>query len=123
MDFRLNDEQLAFAEAAREFALGELAPNAAHWDAESIFPRETFQRAGALGFCAMYAPESIGGLGLPRLDATLVFEEMAAWDPSTTAFLTFTIWPLGWSAPGAQKAFANTGGRCCPRVKSWLLIA
>lgn len=29
MDFRLSDEQLAFAEAAREFAEGELAPNAA----------------------------------------------------------------------------------------------
>lgn len=98
MDFRLSDEQLAFAEAAREFALGELAPNAARWDAESIFPRETFQRAGAMGFCAMYAPESIGGLGLPRLDATLVFEEMAAWDPSTTAFLTIhnmATWMIG----------------------------
>ncbi len=98
MDFRLSDEQLAFAEAAREFAVGELAPNAARWDAESIFPRETFQRAGALGFCAMYAPESIGGLGLPRLDATLVFEEMAAWDPSTTAFLTIhnmATWMIG----------------------------
>jgi len=102
MDFRLNDEQLAFAQAAREFALGELAPNAARWDAEAIFPRETFQRAGELGFCAMYAPESIGGLGLPRLDATLVFEEMAAWDPSTTAFLTIhnmATWMLGsWAS-------------------------
>lgn len=98
MDFRLSDEQLAFAQAAREFAEGELAPNAARWDEESIFPREAFERAGALGFCAMYAPESIGGLALPRLDATLVFEEMAAWDPSTTAFLTIhnmATWMIG----------------------------
>ena len=41
-----------------------------------------------MGFCGIYASEEIGGLGLPRLDATLVFEEMAAVDPSTTAFLT-----------------------------------
>lgn len=98
MDFRLTDEQLAFAQAAREFAEGELAPNAARWDAEAIFPREAFQRAGELGFCAMYAPESVGGLGLPRLDATLVFEEMAAFDPSTAAFLTIhnmAVWMLG----------------------------
>ncbi len=98
MDFRLTDEQQAFADAAREFAVGELAPNAARWDAESIFPKETFRRAGELGFCAMYAPESIGGLGLPRLDATLVFEEMAAYDPSTTAFLTIhnmATWMVG----------------------------
>src|SRR5690606_29618575 len=88
MDFALSDEQQAFAQAARDFAVGELEPNAARWDAESIFPREAFARAGEMGFCAIYAPESIGGLGLPRLDATLVFEEMAAYDPSTTAFLT-----------------------------------
>lgn len=102
MDFRLNDEQLAFAQAAREFADGELAPNAAHWDEEHIFPREAFAKAGELGFCAMYAPESIGGLALPRLDATLVFEEMAAVDPSTTAFITIhnmATWMIGtWAS-------------------------
>src|SRR5690606_12612704 len=107
MDFRLSDEQIAFAQAAREFALGELAPHAAHWDAESIFPREAFQRAGEMGFCAMYAPESIGGLGLPRLDATLVFEEMAAFDPSTTAFLTIhnmATWMIGtWATDAVRK--------------------
>ena len=106
MDFRLNDEQLAFAEAAREFALGELAPHAARWDAESIFPKEAFQRAGELGFCGMYAPESIGGLGLTRLDSTLVFEEMAAIDPSTTAFLTIhnmATWMVGNWATEAMR--------------------
>src|SRR5690606_13672220 len=36
MDFRLSEEQQAFAQAAREFAQGELAPNAAHWDAHDI---------------------------------------------------------------------------------------
>jgi len=106
MDFRLTDEQLAFADAAREFAVGELAPHAARWDAESIFPREAFARAGELGFCGMYAPEAIGGLGLPRLDATLVFEEMAAWDPSTTAFLTIhnmATWMVGtWAGESVR---------------------
>ena len=106
MDFRLTEEQQAFAQAAREFAQGELAPYAAQWDEEHIFPRETFAKAGELGFCAMYAPESIGGLGLPRLDATLVFEEMAAIDPSTTAFITIhnmATWMIGsWAQPGVR---------------------
>ncbi|MBV6303586.1 acyl-CoA dehydrogenase family protein [Candidimonas humi] len=109
MDFRLSDEQQAFVQAAREFASGELAPNAARWDAESIFPREAFAQAGALGFCALYAPESIGGLGLPRLDATLVFEEMAAFDPSTTAFLTIhnmATWMIGsWATESVRQAW------------------
>ncbi len=106
MDFRLTEEQQAFAQAAREFAQGELAPYAAQWDEEHIFPREAFAKAGQLGFCAMYAPESIGGLGLPRLDATLVFEEMAAVDPSTTAFITIhnmATWMIGsWAQPGVR---------------------
>ncbi|MFV0283862.1 MAG: acyl-CoA dehydrogenase family protein [Castellaniella sp.] len=106
MDFRLSEEQQAFAQAAREFARGEMAPYAAQWDEEHIFPREAFAKAGELGFCAMYAPESIGGLGLPRLDATLVFEEMAAVDPSTTAFITIhnmATWMIGtWAQPAVR---------------------
>ena len=88
MDFELTEEQRAFAQTARDFALAELAPHAAQWDAEGIFPKEAIAKAGELGFCALYAPEAAGGLALPRLDATLVFEEMAAIDPSTTAFIT-----------------------------------
>ncbi len=109
MDMELSDEQLAFAQAAREFATGELAPHAARWDAEGIFPIETFKRAGQTGFCAIYADEEIGGLGLPRLDATLVFEELAAVDPSTTAFLTIhnmATWMVGkWGQPAARAHF------------------
>jgi len=103
----LTDEQRAFAQAARDYAEGELAPHAARWDAEGIFPREAFARAGEMGFCAIYASEDIGGLGLPRLDATLVFEEMAAVDPSTTAFLTIhnmATWMVGkWGQPGLRE--------------------
>ncbi|MCC7225293.1 MAG: acyl-CoA dehydrogenase family protein [Burkholderiaceae bacterium] len=106
MDMELSDEQLAFAQAAREFAQGELAPNAARWDQEGIFPIEAFHKAGEMGFCAIYASEDIGGLGLPRLDATLVFEEMAAVDPSTTAFLTIhnmATWMIGnWATESVR---------------------
>ncbi len=103
MDFELTEDQRAFADTARQFALAELAPHAAHWDAEGIFPREAIAKAGELGFCGLYAPEAAGGLALPRLDATLVFEEMAAVDPSTTAFITIhnmATWMLGtWAQP------------------------
>ncbi|VWX62807.1 Acryloyl-CoA reductase (NADH) [Burkholderiales bacterium 8X] len=98
MDFELSEEQHAFARTAREFANSEFAPHAARWDAEGIFPKAEIAKAGELGFCGLYAPERAGGLGLPRLDATLVFEEMAAVDPSTTAFITIhnmATWMLG----------------------------
>jgi alkylation response protein AidB-like acyl-CoA dehydrogenase len=88
MNFELSEDQQAFQQAAREFAAHELAPYAAEWDAQRHFPRETIARAGELGFCGLYASETYGGLGLPRLDATLVFEELAAACPSTTAYIT-----------------------------------
>jgi alkylation response protein AidB-like acyl-CoA dehydrogenase len=84
----LNEEQLAFRDAARDFANKELAPYAAKWDAEGIFPRETIAKAGELGFCGLYTPEEAGGLGMTRLDAAVVFEELACVDPSTSAFIT-----------------------------------
>ena len=106
MDFELTEEQRAFAQTARDFALAELAPHAAEWDAEGIFPKEAIAKAGELGFCGLYAPEAAGGLALPRLDATLVFEEMAAIDPSTTAFITIhnmATWMLGtWATPAVR---------------------
>ncbi|HSW03906.1 acyl-CoA dehydrogenase family protein [Aquabacterium sp.] len=88
MDFELSEEQRAFQQAARDFAASEFAPHAAAWDAQSLFPRHALRHAGELGFCGLYADAAYGGLGLPRLDATLVFEELAAACPSTTAFLT-----------------------------------
>ena len=106
MDFELSEEQRAFAQTARDFAQAELAPHAARWDAEGIFPKEAIAKAGELGFCGLYAPETAGGLQLPRLDATMVFEEMAAIDPSTTAFITIhnmATWMLGtWATPAVR---------------------
>lgn len=84
----LTDEQHAFREAARDFAQAELAPFAARWDAESEFPREAIRKAGELGFCGLYTDELAGGSGLTRLDAAIVFEELAAVDPSTAAFIS-----------------------------------
>ena len=117
MDFELSEEQQAFADTAREFATHELAPHAAQWDREQTFPREAIRRAGDLGFCGLYAPERIGGLALPRLDATLVFEQMAAVDPSTTAFITIhnmATWMLGsWGKPSVCERWGEdlTSGR------------
>ncbi|MEP6502007.1 MAG: acyl-CoA dehydrogenase family protein [Betaproteobacteria bacterium] len=88
MDFELDADQRAFQAAARDFAQAEIAPRAARWDAQQLFPRDTLRHAGELGFCGLYAGEAHGGLGLPRLAATIVFEELAAACPSTTAYLT-----------------------------------
>ncbi len=87
MDFELTDDQRAFRQAARDFAAAEMAPFAAQWDAHAVFPRATLAHAGELGFCGLYASEASGGLGLPRLDAAIVIEELAAACPSTAAYV------------------------------------
>jgi alkylation response protein AidB-like acyl-CoA dehydrogenase len=84
----LSEEQEAFRAAARDFAEKELAPHAAHWDAESEFPREALRKGAELGFCGLYTDEAWGGLGMSRLDSAVVFEEMARVDPSTSAFFS-----------------------------------
>ena len=88
MDFELSDEQRAFVELADDFARNELEPHAADWDRDHHFPVEVLQEAGRLGFCGLYTPESAGGLGLSRLDASLIFERLSMGCTSTTAFLT-----------------------------------
>lgn len=88
MDFALTEDQSAFQEAARDFARNELAPHAARWDTECIFPTDVIAHAGELGFCGVYTPEAVGGLGLSRLDAAIIFEELAGGCTSTTAYLT-----------------------------------
>ena len=77
MNFELSEDQVAFSDMARAFAQNELEPRAAEWDAESFFPVDVIRKAGELGFCSLYAPESVGGLGLSRLDASIIFEQLS----------------------------------------------
>ena len=88
MNFDLTEDQIAFAETAKQFADQELAPNAAKWDKEHYFPKEVIQKAGELGFCGLYTPESEGGLGLSRLDSSIIFEQLASGCTATTAMMT-----------------------------------
>jgi alkylation response protein AidB-like acyl-CoA dehydrogenase len=88
MNYDLSPDQLAFQETARRFAESELAPRASHWDANEEFPKEAFIEAGKLGFMAMYVPEENCGIGLSRLDSSIIMEELAAGCTSTAAFIS-----------------------------------
>ena len=88
MHFDLNDDQRAIQDAARNFAAAELAPHSARWDAEAHFPVATMRQAAELGFAGIYVREDVGGSGLGRLDAALIFEALSHGDVSTAAFLS-----------------------------------
>lgn len=107
MNFELTEDQLMFADTATQFAQSELAPNAAKWDAEHIFPKEVIQQAGDLGFCALYTPEEAGGLGLSRLDASIIFEKLSMGCTATTAMMTIhnmATWMIATWGTEATKA-------------------
>ncbi|MEI6859987.1 MAG: acyl-CoA dehydrogenase family protein [Shewanella sp.] len=88
MDFNLSDDQRQFADLAQQFSQEELAPFAAQWDRDHHFPKDVIQRAGELGFCSLYSPQSEGGMGLSRLDSSIIFEQLSMGCTSTTAMLT-----------------------------------
>jgi len=88
MDFALSEDQQAFQDAARRFAEDVFAPNAARWDADCIFPKAELREAAALGFGGLYVREDVGGTGLGRTDAAVVFEELAAGCTSTAAYIS-----------------------------------
>ncbi|PAY02062.1 acyl-CoA dehydrogenase [Pseudoalteromonas sp. HM-SA03] len=107
MDFNLNEDQQAFADMAHQFAMSELAPHAAKWDQEHIFPKDVIQKAGELGFCGLYTPEEAGGLGLSRLDSSIIFEQLSMGCTATTAMLTIhnmATWMIASFATGETKA-------------------
>ena len=88
MDFELSEDQRAFRDMAASFAADEMAPHAARWDRELVFPEETLRAAAALGLAAMVVGEEHGGSGLTRLDMAIVFEELSRACPSTAAYLS-----------------------------------
>src|SRR5260370_40268257 len=88
MDFDLSDEQRAFAETARAFDREEWLPHAPGWDERAEFPVPALRRAAELGFAGIYVGDEFGGSGLGRVDATIIFEELAAACVSTAAYLS-----------------------------------
>jgi alkylation response protein AidB-like acyl-CoA dehydrogenase len=88
MDFMLSDDQRAFQVTARQFARDEMMPFARDWDENEIFPVDTLRQAAALGFGGIYVKEDVGGSGLSRLDATIIFEELAQGCTSTAAYIS-----------------------------------
>jgi alkylation response protein AidB-like acyl-CoA dehydrogenase len=120
MDFALSGDQQAIQDAALAFALAELSPHSARWDEDKHFPVDTLRQAAALGFAGIYVKEDVGGSGLGRLDAALIFEALSYGDVATAAFLSIhnmCAWMIdSFGAEDLRQAFL-------PRLTSMELIA
>ena len=120
MDFELSEEQRLLVDSARQFASRELAPHAADWDRDHHFPVDVIKRAAEQGYLALYIDEDNGGLGLSRLSASLIFEQLSAGCISTTAFLTIHNMAAWMLASFADQALKDTW---LPRLVSGELLA
>ena len=88
MDFALTEDQRAIQEAARAFSDAELAPNSARWDEDKHFPVDVLKAAAEMGFAGIYTGEEHGGMGLGRVEAAVIFEELSRGDVATAAFIS-----------------------------------
>jgi alkylation response protein AidB-like acyl-CoA dehydrogenase len=106
MDFSYSEEQAAIREMAAGFAADELAPHAVGWDRDKIFPVETLRKAAALGMGGIYVGEDVGGSGLSRLEATLIFEALSTGCPTVASYLSIhnmSAWMIDRFGSDAQR--------------------
>ncbi len=106
MDFQLSAEQCTMQKMVSDFAQQEMAPHAAKWDEEKIFPKEVLRKAASLGLGGVYVKEDVGGSNLPRLDAAIIFEALARACPSTAAYLSIhnmVAWMIDAHASDIQR--------------------
>ena len=112
MDFSLSEEQRAFQATARQFARDELMPHVRDWDENETFPVEALRLAAALGFGGIYVKEDVGGSALTRLDAAIIFEELAQGCTSTAAYISIhnmAAWMIdAYGSPEARRKFLPT---------------
>jgi alkylation response protein AidB-like acyl-CoA dehydrogenase len=109
MDFDLSEEQRAFQATARAFAREEMMPHVREWDEDEVFPVEALRKAAALGFGGIYVKEDVGGSALTRLDAAIIFEELAQGCTSTAAYISIhnmAAWMIdAYGSADARKRF------------------
>ncbi len=114
MDFNLSEEQRAFQSTARAFARDEMMPHARAWDEGEVFPVDCMRQAAALGFGGIYIKDDVGGSALSRLDAAIIFEELAHGCTSTAAYMSIHNM-AGWmiDAFGSDEARARFLPKLC----------
>jgi butyryl-CoA dehydrogenase len=71
------EEQQSIRDTARSFAREQLAPQAAHWDREHLFPTDVLAQMGQLGFLGMGVPPEWDGAGTDHVSYAMAVMEIA----------------------------------------------
>src|SRR5215471_10913754 len=106
LQFALNEEQMAVRDMARSFAAEVFAPQAVAWDEAKHLPIAEMRQAAELGMGGVYISPEVGGSGLSRLDATLIFEALATGCPTVSAYMSIrnmSAWMIDAYGSDAQR--------------------
>lgn len=120
MSLIFSAEQEMIRDMAAKFAADKLAPHSEAWDRDSHFPVDVIRSTAELGFAGIYVKEDVGGSGLTRTDAALIFEQLSYGDVSTAAFISIhnmASWMIDVFGSEEQRA------AWVPRLTSMELIA
>jgi short/branched chain acyl-CoA dehydrogenase len=82
MNFDLSEEHEAFRLVVRDFAEKEIAPYAARWDEEHMFPLDAVEKMADLGLFGLVFPEEWGGSGGDFVSLCIAIEEIGRVDQS-----------------------------------------
>ena len=88
MQFALTEDQQAVREMARGFAAEKIAPHALKWDEDKHLPLDVIREAATLGIGGIYIKDDVGGSGMTRFDAALIFEALATGCPAVSSFIS-----------------------------------
>ncbi len=88
MHFELTEDQTLIQDAARKFAEDRLKPFAAEWDEKKHFPVDVLKESAEMGFAGIYTRDDVGGSGMSRVDAALIFEQLSRGCVSTAAYIS-----------------------------------
>lgn len=101
MDFSLDDEQLMYRRAVRDFCEKELKPYAAEVDRSGELRWEAIRKMPGLGLTGLQVPEAYGGAGLDSVSAAIALEE------------------IGRVCGSTGLSIAAHNGLCCFPIMQW----
>ena len=93
MSFGLTEEQRSFRDVLRDFVDARVAPNAARYDREQVFPQDSFDACVEMELPSLGVPEAYGGAGADMVTQAIAIEEVARGCASTA--VTVLISKLG----------------------------
>jgi alkylation response protein AidB-like acyl-CoA dehydrogenase len=115
MSFDLNAEQRAFRDVMRSMVDERVAPHAARYDREQIFPQDSYDACVQMELPSLQVPEAYGGAGADMVTQAIMAEEIARGCASTS--VTILISKLGM-LPVMNFASEQIKQQYLPRIAS-----